>query len=148
MKLLPSFVLFLNSFFQSFKKKRPKSSWQHLNFSVMFTTENEIIRRSWRQIYRLWMTYVFWPFLTYLPSPDDFYPITSDIWELLWTPLPTIKSDVIYGGSLKVGKFQKQIVSTSDHPNKQHNFLTLISTLARPLHQDVEPCRVCEKRNV
>ena len=54
MKLLPSFVLFLNSSFQSFKKKkRPKSSWQHLNFSVMFTTENEIIRRSWRQIYRL-----------------------------------------------------------------------------------------------
>ena len=34
-------------------KKCPKSSWQHYNFSVMFTTENEIIRNSWRQIYRL-----------------------------------------------------------------------------------------------
>ena len=35
------------------KKNRPKSSWQHHDFSVMFTTENEIIRSSWRQIYRL-----------------------------------------------------------------------------------------------
>ena len=26
------------------------------NFSVMLTTENEIIRRSWRQIYRLWVS--------------------------------------------------------------------------------------------
>ena len=34
-------------------KKCPKSSWQHRDFSVMFTTENEIIRSSWRQIYRL-----------------------------------------------------------------------------------------------
>ena len=30
---------------------------------------------------------------------DDFYPITSHIWELFWTPLPTLKSDVIYGCS-------------------------------------------------
>ena len=35
------------------KKNRPKLSWQHRNFSVVFTTENEIIRSSWRQIYRL-----------------------------------------------------------------------------------------------
>ena len=33
---------------------------------------------------------------------DNFYPITSDIWGLFWTPLPTLKSfmDVIYGRSL------------------------------------------------
>ena len=37
-------------------KKSPTSSWQHHDFSVMFTTENEIIRSSWRQIYRLWDT--------------------------------------------------------------------------------------------
>jgi hypothetical protein len=49
-KLLPSFVLLLNSSFHH-AKKCPKSSWQYLNFSVMFTAENEIIRRSWRQIY-------------------------------------------------------------------------------------------------
>ena len=43
---------------------------------------------------------VFWPFLTYLPTmSDDFYPIASHIWELFWTPLPTLKSDVIYGRS-------------------------------------------------
>ena len=35
------------------EKEKPKSSWQHRNFSVMFTTENEIIRSSWRQIFRL-----------------------------------------------------------------------------------------------
>ena len=34
-------------------KKCPKSSWQHFDSSVMFTTENEIIRSSWRQIYVL-----------------------------------------------------------------------------------------------
>ena len=31
----------------------PQIKLMTLNFSVMFTTENEIIRRSWRQIYRL-----------------------------------------------------------------------------------------------
>ena len=30
---------------------------------------------------------------------DNFYPITSDIWGLFWTLLPTLKSDVIYGRS-------------------------------------------------
>ena len=45
---------------------------------------------------------VFQPFLTYLVSTmfDDFYPIMSNIWDLFWTPLPTLKSDVIYGRSL------------------------------------------------
>ena len=37
-------------------KKCPKSSWQLRNFSVMFTTGNEIIRSSWRKIYRLSVT--------------------------------------------------------------------------------------------
>ena len=44
------------------EKKRPKSSWQHRDFSVMFTTENEIIHSSWRQIYRLWDTYTNYSF--------------------------------------------------------------------------------------
>ena len=36
----------------------------------------------------------------YLPSmSDDFYLITSDIWESFWTYLPTLKSDVINGRS-------------------------------------------------
>ena len=41
---------------------------------------------------------VFRPFLTYLlPTMCYiFYPITSNIWGLFWTSLPTLKSDVIY----------------------------------------------------
>jgi hypothetical protein len=44
---------------------------------------------------------VFRSFLTYLPTmPDDFYPVMSDIWGLFGPrPLPTLKSDVIYGRS-------------------------------------------------
>ena len=43
----------------------------------------------------------FQPFLTYLVSTmfDNFYPIMSNIWDLFWTPLPTLKSDIIYGRS-------------------------------------------------
>ena len=33
---------------------------------------------------------------------DNFYPITSDICGLFWTPLPTLKLDVIYGCSLSM----------------------------------------------
>ena len=36
------------------------------NFSVMFTTENEIICRSWKQIYRLWKYDVCWSNTTLL----------------------------------------------------------------------------------
>ena len=31
---------------------------------------------------------------------DNFYPITSDIWGLFWTPLTNVKSDVMSGCSL------------------------------------------------
>ena len=30
---------------------------------------------------------------------NNFYPITSNIWGLFWTPPPTLKLDVIYGRS-------------------------------------------------
>ena len=44
---------------------------------------------------------IFWSFLTYiLTISDGFYPITSDVWGLFWTPIPTLKSDIIYGRSL------------------------------------------------
>ena len=33
-------------------------------------------------------------------KPDNFYPITSDIWGLFWTPLTNVKSDVMSGCSL------------------------------------------------
>ena len=58
---------------------------------------------------------------------QQFLPYNVLYLGAFFDPLPTLKSDVIYGRSLKAGKFQKQIVSTSDHPNKQRNFLTLIS---------------------
>ena len=46
-------------------------------------------------------TDVFVPFLNYLPTmSDNFYQITSNILGLFWTPLRTLKSDVIYGRSL------------------------------------------------
>ena len=35
-----------------------------------------------------------------LTMSDNIYPITSDVWGLFWTPLPTLKLDVIYGRSL------------------------------------------------
>jgi len=38
---------------------------------------------------------------------DDFYPITFNIWELFWTLLPTLKSDVIYGRSLMQSSFSQ-----------------------------------------
>ena len=40
----------------------------HCNFSVMFTTENEIIRWSWRQIYRLLDTFRTFKLLSKNPS--------------------------------------------------------------------------------
>ena len=45
---------------------------------------------------RLFRTLEYW-----VPTiSDDFYPTTSNILELFWTPLPTLKSEVIYGRSL------------------------------------------------
>ena len=46
-------TFFETKYFSNRAKKRPKISWQHRNFSVMFTPKNEMIRSSWRQIYRL-----------------------------------------------------------------------------------------------
>ena len=56
-------------------KKCPKSSWQHLNFSVMFTTENEIIRSSWRQIYRL-LEYLSWIFDKHITLSEKKPPLS------------------------------------------------------------------------
>ena len=50
------------------KKKHSKSSWQHRDFSVMFTTENEIIRSSWKQIYRLKIRVYSFAYLTFDPQ--------------------------------------------------------------------------------
>ena len=45
-------------------------------------------------------SHVFWPFLTYLRTyPVILYNVL--FWELSWTPLPTLISDVINGRSLR-----------------------------------------------
>ena len=47
----------------------------------------------------LMMSHVFWPFLTYLPT---YLVLLYNLrfWGLSWSPLPTLKSDVINGCSL------------------------------------------------
>ena len=45
---------------------------------------------------------------------DDFYPTTSNIWGLFWTPLPTLKQDVIYGRFLMYINYYEPILNISE----------------------------------
>ena len=77
---------------------------------------------------------VFRPFLTYLPTmSDDFYPITSDIWGLFWTPLPTLKLDVINGLLVEAAFKSKPLVMYVMEMRKKNNLSTGLR-LVRVLH--------------
>ena len=72
-----SWFLWKNSYLV-LSKKTPQIKKQLRKFSVMFTTENEIIRSSWRQIYRLSDSYSTSK-LPYEPQFCEIYSCNSDV---------------------------------------------------------------------
>ena len=79
---------------------------------------------------------------TYLPTmSDDFYSITSNIWGIFWTLLPTQTLDVIYGCSLTRNKLCRPYNAGGGFmANQQRTIFTLMWRNVFPINATFRSC--------